>query len=248
MPDRQKLPVPKRFLTAEWKHLVMLNYEIEPSALVPFVPPGTELDLWNGKAFISVVGFLFLKTRIFGTPIPFHRNFEEVNLRFYVRRRAEDGWRRGVVFIKEIVPRAAIAIIARKLYNEPYVALPMAHRIEVESGSVKSAEYSWRFGGRQNRLKLITRGDAQLLTEGSKAEFITEHYWGYNVQPDGSTLEYRVEHPRWRIYDVADAKLDCNVAALYGEQFCDSLNRQPSSAFLAEGSPVTIYQGLRMTR
>jgi uncharacterized protein YqjF (DUF2071 family) len=236
----------KEFLTAEWKHLAMLNYGTDPSVLAPFVPAGTELDLWNGKVLVSVVGFLFLKTRVFGIPIPFHRDFEEVNLRFYVRYKAEDGWRRGVVFIREIVPRAAIAFAARKFYNEPYIALPMSHRIETESRSVKSAEFSWRFGGRRNSLKLVTRGGAQLLREGSEAEFITEHYWGYNAQRDGSTLEYRVEHPRWRIYDAAEARLDCDVAALYGEQFRDSLDCKPSSAFLAEGSAVTVYQGVRL--
>ena len=238
----------KVFLTAEWKHLAMLNYEIEPSVLVPYVPKGTELDLSYGQNLVSVVGFLFVKTRVFGIPIPLHRDFEEVNLRIYVRRKAEDGWRRGVVFIKEIVPRAAIALTARLLYNEPYIALPMAHQIEVETGSVKSVEYSWRFGGRQNSLKLTTRGEAQPLTEGSEAEFITEHYWGYNAQRDGSTLEYRVEHPRWRVYDVADAKLDCDVASLYDQRFCDSLNHKPSSAFLAEGSVVTVFQGVRLTQ
>jgi len=226
----------------------MLNYEIEPGVLAPYVPRGTELDSWNGRHLASVVGFLFLKTRVFGIPIPFHRNFEEVNLRFYVRHKAEDGWRRGVVFIKEIVPRAAIALAARRLYNELYIALPMAHRIEVESGAVKSAEYSWRFGGQQNGLKLTARGEAQPLTEGSEAEFITEHYWGYNAQRDGSTLEYRVEHPRWRVYDVADAKLDCDVAGLYGERFRESLSRKSSSAFLAEGSTVTVYQGVHLRR
>lgn len=226
----------------------MLNYEIEPSVLAPYVPSGTELDLWNGKHLVLVVGFLFEKTRVFGIPIPFHRNFEKVNLRIYVRCKAEDGWRRGVVFIKEIVPRAAIALTARKLYNEPYIALPMAHRIEVESGSVRSVEYSWLFDGRQDSLKLTTRGEGQLLAEGSEAEFITEHYWGYNAQPDGTTLEYRVEHPRWRVYDVSEAKLDCDVAGLYGEQFRENLNGTPSSAFLAEGSAVTVYQGVRLTR
>src|SRR5207248_2650166 len=124
---------------------------------------------------------------------PFHRDFEEVNLRFYVRRKAYDGWRRGVVFIKEIVPRTAIALVARTFYNEPYIALPMAHRIEGTSGLVRSAEYSWRFVGKQSALKLFTDGDAQPLRAGSEAGFITEHFWGYSKQRDGSTLEYRVE-------------------------------------------------------
>lgn len=238
----------KTFLTAEWRHLAILNYEVDALLLKPHVPSGTELDTWNAKHMVSVVGFLFLKTRVFGIPIPFHRNFEEVNLRFYIRRKAEDGWRRGVVFIKEIVPRLAIAIAARRLYNEPYIALPMAYRMEMEADLVKSAEYSWRFGSRQNNLKVTVRDAAKPLREGSEAEFITEHYWGYNRQRSGATLEYRVEHPRWRVYDVLDAKLDCDVAGLYGERFHDSLNCKPASAFLAEGSHVTVSRGLRLSQ
>ena len=224
----------------------MINYEVETQLLAPHVPQGTELDLWQGKCLVSVVGFLFLKTRVFGIPIPFHRDFEEVNLRFYVRCKSDQGWRRGVVFIKEIVPRAAIAITARNLYNEPYVALPMAHRIDVAAGVVKAVEYSWRLHGHPNRVRLVTQGEAQPLTEGSEAEFITEHYWGYNSQRDGSTLEYQVEHPRWRVYEVAQATLDCDVVGLYGAKFRLSLEGKPSSAFLAEGSEVAVYRGVRL--
>jgi uncharacterized protein YqjF (DUF2071 family) len=236
------------FLTAEWKHLAMLNFEIEPSVLTPFVPRGTELDSWNGKTFVSVVGFLFFRTRVLGLPVPFLRNFVELNLRFYVRRKADDGWRRGVVFIKEIVPSAVIALVAREFYNEPYIALPMTHRIEDAGGVPTSAEYSWQFAGKRHAIKLKTRGEAQPLRAGSEAEFITEHYWGYNKQRDGSTLEYRVEHPRWRVQETTEPHLDCDVVGLYGTPFHDSLGREPSSAFLAEGSAVTVFKGARVTR
>src|ERR1700694_5344735 len=91
------------FLRAEWRNLAMLNYEVEPALLARFVPNGTELDRWNGKVFVSLVGFCFLKTEICRISIPFHRNFDEVNLRFYVRRREGNEIRRGVVFIREIV-------------------------------------------------------------------------------------------------------------------------------------------------
>ena len=237
---------PPIFLTAEWRHLAMLNYDADPAVLVPFLPRGTELDLWQGRALVSMVGFLFLQTRVRGIPIPFYRNFEEVNLRFYVRRRAEEGWRRGVVFVKELVPRAAIALVARRFYHEPYLALPMSHRIEGAQDSVRSAEYSWRFQQRRNFLRVVTSGAAQPLVAGSEAEFITEHYWGYNAQPDGSTLEYRVEHPRWRVYAAADATFDCDVAGLYGETFCACLSGPPASAFLAEGSAITVRRGVRL--
>src|SRR5271154_1668882 len=171
-----KSTVPKIFLTAEWRWLAMLNYEIDPMALASFVPAGTELDFWNGKAFVSLVGFLFQRTRVGGISIPFHRNFEEINLRFYVRRKADDGWRRGVVFIKELVPRSAIAFVARKFYNENYIALPMSHRIEKVREDIKSVSYSWQLNGREDFLKLAVHGQAQPLVDGSIQEFITEHY------------------------------------------------------------------------
>ena len=235
------------FLTAEWRWLTMLNYEIEPSVLEPLVPCGTELDRWQGRVMVSVVGFLFLDTRFMRMPIPFHRDFEEVNLRFYVRRKAEDGWRRGVVFVREIVPRAAIALVARKLYHEPYLALPMGHRIERRGSRVTEVEYGWTYRERANSVRVITRGEMSPLLERSEAEFITEHYWGYNGQPDGSTLEYQVEHPRWRIQEVESSRLDCDVAGLYGEQFVDALNEKPASAFLAEGSAIRVYRARKIS-
>ena len=222
----------------------MLNYEIDPALLQPFVPRGTELDSWNGKTFVSMVGFLFLNTRVCGVPIPFHRNFEEVNLRFYVRRKAEDGWRRGVVFVKEIVPRFAIAAVARFVYNERYVSLPMRHVVE-NHGSGVSAAYQWRYRNRWHSLSVVTSGEARAIDAGSEEGFITEHYWGYSAQRDGRTVEYRVEHPRWRAWRVKEAKFDCDVAALYGSPFVERLKAEPS-AFLAEGSPVTVYRGLRI--
>ncbi len=239
---------PKIFLTAEWRYLAMLNYEIEPAILAPLVPKGTELDYWGGKTFVSVVAFLFLNTRVGGIPIPFHRNFEEVNLRFYVRRRAEDGWRRGVVFIKELVPRSAIAFVARKFYNENYIAMPMSHRIEKVREEVKSVSYSWRFNGRENFLKLSVHGQAQPLVNGSIQEFITEHYWGYARQRDGSTMEYRVEHPRWRVWESQSLEFDRQAAGLYGETFGRLFNQPPASAFLADGSEVIVCNGVSLSK
>ncbi len=225
----------------------MLNYEIEPAVLAPFVPQGTELDSFGGKIFLSVVAFLFLDTRIGGIPIPFHRNFVEVNLRFYVRRQADDGWRRGVVFIKEVVPRKAIAFVARKFYNENYIALPMSHRIEKVQEEVRSVSYSWRLDGCESILKLAVQGPAQPLVVGSIQEFITEHYWGYARQRDGSTMEYRVEHPRWRVWSAAAQELDCQFAGLYGEGFGHFLNQSPASAFLADGSEIKVYKGVKFS-
>ncbi len=232
----------RRFLTAEWRDLALLNYEIEPEVLLPFVPVGTELDLWDGRCFVSVVGFRFLKTRLMGMPVPFHSNFLEVNLRFYVRREVEGEVRRGVVFIKEIVPRRAIAWVARVVYNENYIALPMRHAVDGVS-----ARYEWRFEGAWHRLALSGLGGWRIQDPASEAAFITEHYWGYAVQRDGSTLEYQVEHPRWRVAPAAEVELACDVGRLYGDAFAPALSREPASAFLADGSEIVVRRGRRLT-
>ncbi len=238
------------FLTAEWRYLLMLNYDIDPDLLRPFVPQGTELDQWNGRTYASIVGFLFQKTRLLGVPIPGHTDFEEVNLRFYVRRRGPEGWRRGVVFIKELVPRWAIATVARVVYNENYQALPMRHRLEIGSAESDDAldtavhlAYEWRFQGRWQGIQATTTGPSAAIADGSEAEFITEHYWGYAAQRNGGTVEYQVEHPRWRVWQVSDYHFDCDVAELYGPQFADPLSQTPTSAFVADGSAVIVRKG-----
>jgi uncharacterized protein YqjF (DUF2071 family) len=242
-------PSVSRFLTAEWRWLAMFNYEIEPKVLSPFLPAGTELDQWQGRTFVSVVGFLFWKTRIKGLAIPFHSDFEEVNLRFYVRRPAPEGWRRGVVFIRELVPRAAIAWVARAFYQENYLAVPMGHEHREEAGgSGLKIAYDWTFRGRWNRMELSTQGRAEEAAPNSNEEFITEHYWGYARQRDGGTVEYRVEHPRWRVWSARESALDCDVAGLYGREFVPALSRPPVSVFLADGSPVTVFSGVRLLR
>lgn len=256
------------FLSARWQALAMLNWEIDPGVLQPLVPAGTELDFHEGKTFVSMVGFLFLDTRVLGVPVPLHRNFEEVNLRFYVRRKAGGEVRRGVSFIKEIVPKWAIAQTARWCYNEPYVALRMKHEItgsllghiqrratprpisglpaDNELPTAGHVSYGWHFAGRWNSLSLEHAGAAVTLTPGSLEEFIAEHYWGYCLQRDGGTVEYQVEHPPWRVWQGTNPQFDCEIAQLYTPRFANLLCRPPNSAFLADGSAVDVMKPMRI--
>ena len=236
-----------RFLAAEWRDLAMLNYEIDPTNLAEHVPAGCELDAWGGRTVVSVVGFQFLKTRVLGIPIPFHRNFDEVNLRFYVRRKVEGQWRRGVVFVKELVPRWAIALVARRLYGENYVALPMRHLIDraADRGPTTIA-YEWRRFGEWEGLSLTVSGSPSTPADDTEETFITEHYWGYSSQRDGATVEYQVEHPRWRVWRATAAGLACDVASLYGPDFVEALSGPPRTAFVAEGSAIVVRRGRRL--
>jgi uncharacterized protein len=226
------------FLTANWRYLAMLNYVVDPGIIAPLAPPGTEIDFENGETLLSVVGFLFLDTRLLGLPVPLYRDFEEVNLRFYVRKKSADLWRRGVVFVRELVPRRAIATVARTFYGENYVAIPMKHQIDHVDLKL-SVEYSWRRGKKWESMKMAASGEPQAIPAGSHAEFITEHYWGYTCFRGGCS-EYRVEHPRWKIWNAETFEFKGDVATLYGVQFVETLSRAPRSAFIAEGSPIQV--------
>ena len=232
---------PAPFLTAQWKRLLMLNYEVDPGILFSRVPEGTELDLWNGRCFVSMVGFQFLQTKVLGLGVPFHRDFPEVNLRFYVKRSVGEEVRRGVVFVREIVPKRALAWVANSVYNENYVTLPMQSS---EQGDRIS--YAWKMRGQWCMLQAFSAGEAALPGEGSQEQFITEHYWGYATQRDGSTLEYRVEHPPWRVAAVVGGSLTGDVSGLYGEELTSCLAGEPASGFLAEGSAITVRRGVRI--
>jgi uncharacterized protein len=238
------MPIP--FLRAEWRYLAMLNYRVPRAMLEPLVPVGTELDLFDGAAYVSVVGFLFERTRILGIAVPLHGNFEEVNLRFYVRRTVAGEIRRGVVFIRELVPRRAIALTATALYNEPYRAVPMRHVVSHDADSLSGIEYAWSTEGQWTTLRATVAGAPRELVRGSEEEFITEHYWGYTKQRDGGTIEYRVDHPAWRVWSARSGSLTGNTAAVYGEAFAAALAAPPHSTFVADGSAVTVYAPTRI--
>jgi uncharacterized protein YqjF (DUF2071 family) len=241
--------MPRPFLTAEWRWLAMLNYRVEPELLRPYLPAGTELDCWNGATYLSIVGFLFRDTRVLGVPVPMHRHFEEVNLRLYVRRTSGGEVRRAVTFIRELVPRRAIATVARLSYNEPYTALPMRHRFEASdpaTGAPNVIEYAWRHRGNWSGLSVEPTGAAEPLGAGSEEEFIAEHYWGYTRQRDGGTVEYRVNHPPWRVWQVRNARLQGDVAPLYGAELAAALSGPPASAFVADGSAVNLSLPVRI--
>lgn len=249
------------FLTAEWRKLIMAQYQVDPEILQRRLPPGVELDLYHGRCYVSLVGFLFDRVRLLGIPVPGHTRFEEINLRYYVRRPMPDGsYRRGVIFLSEIVPKPAITLVARALYGEAYSTSRTSHWWSTEGPDARAVRHHEKpleihYGWRGPRLQANGyRGDAQGIAvqagsrlqpiePGSLNEFITEHYWGYTPTRSGGTDEYAVEHPRWGVYPVEKYSVSCNFAAQYGPDFANLNGREPDHVLLAEGAPVRIRWG-----
>lgn len=107
-------------------------------------------------------------------------------------------------------------------------------------------EFAWRQPSGWSSLVVESSGAARPLAAGTEAEFITEHYWCYTRQRDGSTVEYRVTHPRWRTWEVDHSALTGDLAELYGAELARVLARPPASAFLAEGSPIAVHRPRRL--
>jgi uncharacterized protein YqjF (DUF2071 family) len=232
------------FLTAEWRDLVMASYAVDPAVLSPLVPVGTDLDVWGGTTWISLVAFQFRDTRLLGMRVPFHGTFEEINLRFYVRRGAVEDRRRGVVFVREVVPRHAVAFLARRAYREPYVTMPTRSTIDAPgAGRDGRFEYGWKTPGGWCGLAATVRGDPGPPAAGSIEEFITEHYWGYNRWDDETSVEYRVAHRRWDVWLATDFSVVGDPASFYGPRFAPYLREAPRSVLVAAGSPVVVYRG-----
>lgn len=231
-------PSRKLFLTAEWRKLAFANYAVDPAVLKPYLPAATELDIWQGNCYVSLVGFMFLNTKLKGIKVPCHANFEEVNLRFYVRYNDAGVWKRGVVFIKEIVPRPALTLVANRIYNEPYQTLPMRHSWQQNINSL-NVSYSWKKKS-WNHFSVTAQPVATPIAANSAEEFITEHYWGYTKLSASLTSQYEVQHPRWDMYAVKDYTIEVDFEDIYGPQFAFLQTAEPISMMLAEGSEVSV--------
>lgn len=229
----------KIFLSAHWENLIMANYEVSPDLLIPYLPNGVELDYYDSKTFVSLVGFMFKRTSLFNIPIPFLGTFEEINLRFYVKRVEGNEVKRGVVFINETVPYQPVAWLANKLYKEHYISIPTKNKVSI-SDEHKSIRYEWKIKNKWNHLAVNTFKEKRPMAVGGIEEFIFEHYYGYTKINSLQSQEYKVNHPRWQTNELKNYSIDCDFSSMYGDDFAFLTDLLPHSVIIAEGSPVTV--------
>jgi uncharacterized protein len=226
------------FLKANWEHIIMVNYEIDSQILLPFLPKGVEIDLYNGKCYISLVGFMFKNTKLFNIPIPVLGTFEEINLRFYVVRKDRNQQKRGVVFINETIPYKLVAWMANKLYKEHYTVVPTKHSIQIDTN--QKIQFDWFLNKKWNTIYVEADTKSTVMKNESLEKFIYEHYYGYTKINEHDTEEYQLQHPSWNVNKVNDFRIDCDFEAMYGKPFSVLNQTKPSAVFIAEGSSVKV--------
>jgi uncharacterized protein len=227
------------FLKANWGNIIMANYEIDPKILLPFMPKGVELDLFNGKCYVSLVGFMFKNTKLFNIPIPYFGTFEEINLRFYVVRKEGNQLKRGVVFINETIPYPIVAWMANKLYKEHYTVVPTKHKTSIEN-KIQKVKFEWLLNKKWNSIYVEAKAESSAMKINSLESFIYEHYYGYTKVSDSKTEEYKLQHPSWKTSEVIDYNIDCDFEDMYGKSFSVLNQTKPEAVFIAEGSSVAV--------
>lgn len=227
--------MPRPFLTAKWHNLFLATYAVPPALLEPRLPPGLSLDLRDGTAFVSLVAFEFLDTRVLGVGWPGYRNFGELNLRYYVRQ----GEERGVVFVREFVPLRFVAWMARLLYNEPYLAAPITATSQETADDIRM-HYCLKFAGRDHHIHVTGGKPAHRPGPDSLEHFFKEHRWGFGRTRSGQGIRYEVAHPIWDVYPVRESRLDFDFAAVYGPEWGFLAGATPYSTVLAAGSDIAV--------
>ncbi len=227
-------------IDAKWKKLLLANYPVDTHLLDPYLPYGTEHALLDQKSYISLVGFLFLDVKLMGIKIPFHVNFVEVNLRFYVRRRFENEWRYGVVFIREFVALPMVSFIANTVARENYESVPMRHMMSSGKDTL-TVEYSWQ-KEEWHSMQITAGSNSFPIPDASHMHFFTVQHWGYSKVNAHKAYEYSVEHPHWDMYSTREYCIDVDFGKSYGSKFAFLNNQQPESVFLAEGSGITMIK------
>jgi hypothetical protein len=224
------------FLTARWTNLFLATYAVPPVLLEKRLPPGLRLDTRDGQAFVSLVAFEFLDTRVLGIRWPGYCNFAELNLRFYVRH----GEERGVIFIREFVPQRLVAWLARVLYNEPYLAAPLTTTRQEDPDGI-TMEYRLGFAGGEHRISVTGNKPAFRPPDDSDEHFFKEHHWGFGVARSGRGIRYEVQHPVWDVYPVRGWRIELDWAAVYGPEWGFLGRQAPRSTAFAVGSAVSVF-------
>lgn len=223
------------FLTAEWRNLILVSYQVPDNALQKYLPDNLHLDKLNGSAFVSLVAFDFINTKVKGMKMFFHLNFPEINLRFYVN----DGRRRGVMFIREFVPKPVVVLGANLFFNENYSAAKM--KSEIILGSTLKAKHEITYKGNYNSIEVETVNKSFMPDENSTEHFFKEHEWGFVKSRSGQTNAYKVEHPFWQVYPIKKFNINVDFGKLYGQQFSFLNKQEPFNVTFAEGSVIKVF-------
>ena len=222
------------FMTGHWEDLIMVTFEVDKAILEPYLPKDTEIDLFNGKALMSMVAFTFSKVKFFGIKVPFHQQFGQINFRFYAKSKTDDT--KGVVFIKEFAPKPLIASVANLCYNEPYFYKSIRRNKTLKQGRI-NMKYSYG----NLKIKASAKEKTGKLNPNTLKHFVVDRYIAYIKSYSGKTVQYKINHRPWELYDATSVTIENDILSLLPKKFKQA--KLLSTCFV-DGSFITVEKGL----
>ncbi len=187
----------KPLFHVDWTDLMFHHFEVDSVELQKKVP--FELDLYEGKAYVSLVGFHSSKlwldkcgkwTRYVNAPFATH---DFLNLRTYVKH----GGEAGIYFLTEFVNRKVSVLLGRMVYGLPYHrgTIHYSHHLgENNWGSVKDCRAGVSLAYESGS---PSSGDLCICNTGTLEEFLCEKYTAYTSLNE-NTLVFRILHEPWK--------------------------------------------------
>jgi uncharacterized protein len=202
-PDSQvRLPV----LRQAWRTVTFVHWRYAASAVQPLLPPGLDVEEYDGSAWVTLTPLLMRDVRLPGTrAVPGLRAFPETNLRTYVRG---PGGRPGVWFFSLDAASAWITIGARLALGAPY------YRAELDIGAGEGIWYTGRrAAGARAAYRLHVRPGRYI--EPARLDLWLTHRWRAYTRHAGLLLQIPVRHEPWplRAATVATLEESLTVAA-----------------------------------
>lgn len=225
-----------------WRNVVHVNYQIAPEVLHPYLPPRTEILLFQNKCFITLTALVYDQVKFKGLNIPLHREIPEVNLRFYVSAADGSKSKNGVVLLKRIIAKPLLAFAGQLLFQEQYAVMPISYFVRKQS-TERLVKYFWKNNppyGEWHSLSVKTSHSSIAFNEDDQVAFLTKptlrFSGGRSMRTRVSEIEYKVTN----VFEVDDYQLDVKFSVLFGGKFQFLSRQKPESVYLLEDSEVTV--------
>ena len=192
-----EIPSEKWKFYQEWNNALFLHWEVELKELEKFVPKELEIDLFEGKPWISVVAFTMEKIRPKNLPsFPPVSYFDEINIRTYIKSNNKT----GVYFLSIEGGKKLACIVAKKMSQLPY------RYSKIKRTKNKFESYNSEFNDSLN-IQFAIGKEIKEKTELDK--WLTERYALFQ-DTEYSINEFEIHHSEWPINEVDLHKADLN--------------------------------------
>lgn len=187
----------------EWNNAVFLHWEVELEELNKFVPSELEIDLFGGKAWVSLVAFTMEKIRPKNLPsFPPVSDFDEINIRTYVKSNGKT----GVYFLSIEGGTSLSCKVAKRISELPY----RYSKMNRQKGLYESTNSEF-----EDRLTLEYQIGNSKENKTELDKWLTERYALFQ-DTDQAINEFEIHHLEWPINEIDIKRIELKYLRFKG--------------------------------